>query len=532
MGVHPSAPPPAPTPARRLLAVAAGTVLTLVALVGSGLLLNERLAPKATGAPGHALPLQATQTEIDRELAPLLAANPGKTGALLLPDGLDAYAARAMTAQKAGRSLDLQYYIWHDDLTGHLLVREVHAAAERGVRVRILLDDMNAAGRDPQWMALDAHPNIELRLYNPFRNRSGIERGLELVQRVFSVNHRMHNKAWITDGRVAIIGGRNIGEEYFAAAGTVNFRDLDLLLFGPAVEQASAIFDRFWNSSAVVPLAALHQSSAETLRGTIAGFDDESLQARAQPYLERVAASPSVRDYLQQQLRPVWTDRLQVVSDPPDKRSDDARDDWLVTSLLDMLRGARTKALLVSPYFVPGETGTEGLSALARDGVEVGVITNSLAANDVPAVHSGYARYRPALLRNGVRLHEIRARGRPESAGPLGSSGASLHTKAFVVDDARGFVGSFNLDPRSATLNTEMGVVFDDPALAAGVRAEYLRLSAPEYSYWVFLGREGEVRWLDRAGQRPVVLDSEPDAGVFRRAVAHALGWLPIESQL
>src|SRR5690606_7308728 len=175
MGVHPSAPPPAPTPARRLLAVAAGTVLTLVALVGSGLLLNERLAPKATGAPGHALPLQATQTEIDRELAPLLAANPGKTGALLLPDGLDAYAARAMTAQKAGRSLDLQYYIWHDDLTGHLLVREVHAAAERGVHVRILLDDMNAAGRDPQWMALDAHPNIELRLYNPFRNRSGIE---------------------------------------------------------------------------------------------------------------------------------------------------------------------------------------------------------------------------------------------------------------------------------------------------------------------------------------------------------------------
>src|SRR5690606_6997397 len=226
MGAHPSAPPPAPTPARRLLAVAAGTLLTLVALVGSGLLLNERLAPKATGAPGHALPLQAAQTEIDRELAPLLAANPGKTGALLLPDGLDAYAARAMTAQKAGRSLDLQYYIWHDDCTGHLLVREVHAAAERGVRVRILLDDMNAAGRDPQWMALDAHPNVELRLYNPFRNRSGIERGLELVQRVFSVNHRMHNKAWIADGRVAIIGGRNIGEEYFAAAGTVNFRDL------------------------------------------------------------------------------------------------------------------------------------------------------------------------------------------------------------------------------------------------------------------------------------------------------------------
>src|SRR5690606_15252142 len=158
MGAHPSTPSPVPTPARRLLAVAAGTLLTLVVLVGRGLLLNERLAPKATSGPGHALPLQPAQTEIDRELGPLLAANPGKTGALLLPDGLDAYAARATPAQEAGRSLDLQYYIWHDDLTGHLLVREVHAAAERGVHVRILLDDMNAAGRDPQRMALAAHP--------------------------------------------------------------------------------------------------------------------------------------------------------------------------------------------------------------------------------------------------------------------------------------------------------------------------------------------------------------------------------------
>ena len=456
----------------------------------------------------------------------------GKTGALLLPDGLDAYAARAMTAQKAGRSLDLQYYIWNDDLTGHLLAREAHAAAERGVRVRILLDDMNAAGLDPQWMALDVHPNIELRLYNPFRNRSGIERGLELVQRVFSVNHRMHNKAWIADGRVAIIGGRNIGEEYFAADGEVNFRDLDVLLFGPAVAEASAIFDQFWNSSAVVPMAALHEPSGEDLRDALADFDDEALVANARPYLERVAESRSVRDYLRQQLRPVWTDRLQVVSDPPDKRDGDSRDEWLVVDLLDMLRGARAKALLVSPYFVPGDVGTRGLSGLAQAGVEVGVITNSLAANDVPAVHSGYAGYRPLLLDNGVHLYEIKLRGRPESAGPMGSSGASLHTKAFVVDDARGFVGSFNLDPRSAALNTEMGVVFDDPALAAGVRDEYLRLSAPESSYWVFLGGNGDVRWLDRAVQPPRVLETEPDAGLFRRALARVLAWLPIESQL
>ncbi|MDQ2701640.1 MAG: phospholipase D family protein [Pseudomonadota bacterium] len=518
--------------ARPILRASAGVLLALVVLVGSGLVFNEQLAPKATGAPGHALPVQPAQTQIDRELVPMLAANPGKTGALLLPDGLDAYAARAMTAQRAGRSLDLQYYIWNDDLTGHLLAREAHAAAERGVRVRILLDDMNAAGLDPQWMALDAHPNIELRLYNPFRNREGLVRGIELVQRVFSVTHRMHNKAWIADGRVAIIGGRNIGEEYFAADATINFRDLDLLLFGPAVVEASAIFDRFWNSDAVVPISALRLASARDLDRAIADFNDEALQARAQPYLERVAASASVRDYLRRQLRPMWTDGLRVLSDPPSKRGNDARDDWLVTSLLDMLRGARHKALLISPYFVPGDTGTEGLSALALADVEVGVITNSLAANDVPAVHSGYAGYRPALLRNGVHLYEIKVRGRPEGAGPLGSSGASLHTKAFVVDDARGFVGSFNLDPRSAALNTEMGVLFDDPALAAGVRNEYLRLSAPGSSYWVFRDQRGDVRWLDRAAQPPQVLDTEPDAGIFRRGLARVLGWLPIESQL
>lgn len=524
--------PTHPHPAgRRLLRGLGAAVLAFAALVASGLVFNEQLAPRATGAPSRALPVQPAQTGIDRELAPLLAANPGKTGVILLTDGLDAYAARAIAAQKAGRSLDLQYYIWHDDLTGHLLAREAHAAAERGVRVRILIDDMNAAGLDPGWLALDAHPRIELRLYNPFRNRQGIARGIELVQRVFSINHRMHNKAWIADGRVAIIGGRNIGEEYFAADPEMNFRDLDLLMFGPAVAQASGIFDEFWNSAAAVPVSALGRETPAGLRDVISGIDDEALQAQARPYLDRVAASPNVRDYLRQQLRPVWTDRLQVVSDPPLKWRDDAREGWIVDTLLGQLRSARRKALLISPYFVPGDTGTAGLTALAASGVEVGVVTNSLAANDVPAVHAGYAGYRPALLRGGVHLYEIKVRGSRESAGPLGSSGASLHTKAFVVDDARGFVGSFNLDPRSANLNTEMGVLFDDPDLAAGVRAEYRRLSAPEASYQVFTGADGVLRWLDREPP-PRVLDTEPDASPGRRALARALGWLPIESQL
>ena len=508
-------------------------LLVPVVLTGSGLLLADHLTPPATGAPSHALRLEPAQTAIDRELAPLLEREQGRTGVLLLSDGLDAFAARAMTARRAGRSLDLQYYIWKDDLTGRLLAREAHAAAERGVRVRLLLDDLNAQGLDPKWLALDAHPLIEIRLYNPFRNRGGIRRLVEMVQRVFSINHRMHNKAWIADGRVAIVGGRNIGEEYFAADSEVNFRDLDLMLFGPAVAQASSIFDRFWNSDAVVPIAALHRMTRRELQEAVAGFEDDAGLERASPYLQRVMGAPGVIGYYAGVLAPFWTERLVVASDPPRKRVADP-DDWLLAELAPILRDARRSAWLISPYFVPGESGTAALAEMVARGVQVGVATNSLAANDVPAVHSGYMRYRKPLLRSGVRLHELRAAPDPAhgSAGLLGSSGASLHTKAFVVDDRSGFVGSFNLDPRSANLNTEMGVLFDDPAIADAVRAEYERLVAPDQSYEVTLDADGELRWRDGSTAPPRMLDQEPNAPWWLRAVAGVLSWLPLESQL
>lgn len=516
----------------RLLRLIGIGLLVVLVLVISGVLLADRLTPRATGAPGHALALEDGQTEIDRELAPMLAANPGKTGVLMLSDGLDGFSSRAVSARRAGRSLDLQYYIWHDDLTGHLLAREVYRAAERGVRVRLLLDDMNAEGLDPKLMTLDAHPNIELRLYNPFRNRDGIGRLFEMVQRVFSVNHRMHNKAWIADGRVAVVGGRNIGEEYFSANPEVNFRDLDLLLFGPAVKQASAIFDDYWNSTAAVPVAALARKKPERMRELAAQLESEAAGIDAQPYLERLGQSQGMRAYLARELAPHWIESVQIVSDPPLKWKSDDRSGWLVEPLTAMLKGARQKALLISPYFVPGEEGSNGLKGLVARGVSVGVVTNSLAANDVPAVHSGYARYRERLLLDGVSLHEMKARTQVDSSGVFGSSGASLHTKAFVVDDARGFVGSFNLDPRSVDLNTEMGVVFEDAELARELRNEYLRLARPDLSYWVYLDGEGRLRWLDWSEAPPLVFGTEPDASLMRRLLVVVLGWLPIESQL
>jgi putative cardiolipin synthase len=236
------------------------------------------------------LPLQPAQTRIDQQIVPLQEAHPGQSGVAFLSDGMDAFAARAMITTHAGRSLDLQYYIWHDDLIGHLMAKALYDAAERGVRVRILLDDMNAKDKDALMMALDAHPNIEIRLYNPFRNRTGILRMVEMVQRFFSVNHRMHNKSWIADGRVAIVGGRNIGEEYFSARTDVNFQDLDLLVAGPAVEQANRIFDDYWNSETAIPVSALASIPMHSC-GSWCAIGPGCDACRAQPYLQRVAES-------------------------------------------------------------------------------------------------------------------------------------------------------------------------------------------------------------------------------------------------
>ena len=508
-------------------------LLALVALlVLSGLLLADHLTPKAVGTPSTSLPLQPAQSAIDREVERLQTLHPEQSGVAFLSDGLEAYAARAVITRHAARSLDLQYYIWHDDLIGHLMVQELHQAAERGVRVRILLDDMNAHDKDALMMALDEHPNIEIRLYNPFRNRDALWRLVEMVQRFFSVNHRMHNKAWIADGRVAIVGGRNIGEEYFSARPDVNFRDLDLLVAGPVVGQASSIFDDYWNSETALPIAALAFHTPAQLKLLLRESANEARLEGAQPYLQRVQESPTARAFFLEPTRLHWSDRVEIVSDPAMKHQRDDRERWLVTRLVRELEATRHKALLISPYFVPGDEGTDGFSALVARGATVGIVTNSLAANDVAAVHSGYMHYRAPLLRGGVHLYELKAHGASDGGGLFGSSGASLHTKAFVLDDARGFVGSFNLDPRSAYLNTEMGVLFDDEVLAAQLRDEFLRLAAPEQSYWVDLDARGDVRWLDRAAQPPQLLDKEPDASLWQRASARMISWLQLESQL
>jgi len=510
-----------------LVALLAFALASLASLWSYG-----RFAERVRGVPSQALPADRIDSPVDRTVAAVVAEHPGQTGMVLLSDNVDAFAARSLLARGAGRSLDLQYYIWRPDFTGNLLYDEVLRAADRGVRVRLLLDDLNVHGSRTVLAALDSHPRVEVRLFNPTRSREGsFMRGIEMALRLFSVNRRMHNKAWIADGRVAIVGGRNVGDEYFDAARDVNFMDTDVAVIGNAAGEASREFDAYWNSPNAIPLAALVRDSASHLaqvRQTL-GAGLKSSQAR--PYLDKLAQSPGVRSLVEGRRTVHWSDAAHIVADPPEKAAGaEPRPDWMTPVLVADMASARRQLLLISPYFVPGEAGVRWLGGLSQHGVEVGVLTNSLVANDVIAVHSGYAGYRVPLLREGVALYELKPDGKPEGS-LFGSSGASLHTKAFVVDGRRGFIGSFNLDPRSMNLNTEMGLLFEQPELAGELQRLYARKTAPAVSYRVAL--EGDaLRWHDDAATPPKLWTREPEASAWRRAAVRVIGWLPIESQL
>ncbi len=514
------------------------TLVLLATLIASGAWFADALAPRSSTRPGKALPVRADETALDRAVAPLLARAPGRSGAVLIETGRDAFGARALSARRAGRSLDLQYYAWKADHVGRMLGAEILAAAERGVRVRILLDDINHTGHDPVLLALNAHPNIEIRIHNPLRARAGAWRVVEMIQRVQALNHRMHNKCWIADGRVAIVGGRNIGAEYFDANKERNFRDLDLMAIGPAVDDATRAFDAYWNCGGVIPIEEL---SAQTPMGDNALrdlFEAARTETAARGDLDDLDKSPKLALFRdaggEPAFAPHWCDELDIVADPPQKWRERPGPRWLVFQLTARIRAARSEALLVSPYFVPRRRLVRELKRAVRRGAKVGVVTNTLAATDVLAVHGGYMRYRRRLLRRGVEIYEMRAGAAAdrEGQGVFGSSGASLHTKAFVVDGETGFVGSYNLDPRSARLNTEMGALFRSRPLAAELRAYWEALASPRMSYAVERGPGGALRWRDGAVTPPVLLEVEPQSTLRQRVVAMVCRYLPIQAVL
>jgi putative cardiolipin synthase len=494
-----------------------------------------RFGRRLQGPASDALPPDGGQTELDRQAAPWLDAHAGLSGIALISDNMTAFALRALSARKAGRSLDLQYYYWKNDLTGRMLAREVLAAADRGVRVRLLLDDINAGLHDRMCLSLDGHPNIEVRLFNPSRARTDrFKRGLEMMMRPFRATRRMHNKQWIADGRLVIAGGRNIGDAYFDADEQSNFRDLDVWMLGPVAEDASVVFDRYWNSAVVVPIGSLRTPRAHYLPAFRAKLERIAATSGGRHYLKHVDAVVEGGGLLPSRMTLHWTRDVRLVSDPPEKAFLQKRNNWIMRELMPVVISAQHNVRIISPYFIPGAQGSAEIASMVKRQVEVKVLTNSLAATDVAAVHGAYANYRKALLRNGATLFELKAThedGDPQRISLFGSRGASLHTKAFIVDGQSGFVGSMNFDPRSASLNTEMGVLFTHPALVREVEAIFDEETSPENSFRLSLD-DGRLRWHDREGNEARVLRREPEAGFWRRLTAGIIGILPIESQL
>ncbi|HDQ41594.1 MAG TPA: phospholipase D family protein [Desulfonatronum sp.] len=457
--------------------------------------------------------------------------HPGKNGFIPLSNAMDAFAARMLLAGVAEKTLDAQYYIWHGDLTGTLLFEALHKSADRGVRVRLLLDDNNTPGLDMVLAALNAHPNIEVRLFNPF-----VSRKLRLKDYFFDFsrcNRRMHNKSFTVDNQVTIVGGRNIGDEYFGAAEGMLFADLDILAVGPVVDEVTADFDRYWASESSYPgeliLKSIPSSTLDQLAET-ARSAEQSVAAQA--YIDALRDTPFIANLLIGNLAMEWTE-IRMVSDDPAKGLGRAEPEAMLPEQLREIIGVPTMDMeLVSPYFVPTAAGVSAFSALARQGVNIRVLTNSLEATDVAPVHAGYAKWRKDLLAAGVTLYELRriapnTRQR-KGVGLFVTSGSSLHAKTFSVDKTLVFVGSFNFDPRSTNLNTELGFVIESPALAAKIKGTFDAL-VPFSAYEVRLAEDGRLYWLEQDKDGTIRHDSEPGVGFWKRTGVRFISLLPIE---
>jgi len=469
------------------------------------------------------------------------AAHPGKSGFHLLSNGLDAFVARAVLSHYAERSIDVQYYLYHNDLVGKLFTDLLLKAADRGVRIRLLVDDMDLSGRGLGAAALDSHPNIEVRIFNPFSRNVG--RISQLVTRFGSVTRRMHNKIFTVDNQVSILGGRNIGNEYFDADPDLAFSDLDVMAVGPVVKEVSAVFDRYWNSELAYPASVLLKGKpptpgkVEELRGQLNEYVADQNDTE---YLQALRNSDLANKFRKGRIEFRWGDS-EVVFDQPEKLLHDfSHAEYHLSPMLKPYwEGVEKELIIFSPYFVPGKRGTAFLTQLSQRGVLVRILTNSLASNDVGLVHSGYKKYRKKLLRSGVELYELNKKltrkQRKEKKGAGGSSKASLHTKSFVFDRKQVFIGSLNLDPRAVLHNTEIGVVLYVPEIAEEMSKAFeenieqvafrLELKIDENGY-------EQLYWHGWEKGKQVVYTHEPHTGFWRRFGIGFMSILPIESQL
>ncbi len=481
-------------------------------------------------------------TSLAKIVLPLREQNPNLTGYHVLYDPLEALAARIELINKAEKSLDLQYYIWDNDKIGALALHAMIKAADRGVKIRLLVDDNNAKKMEGIYMALDQHANIDVKLYNPYRFRHF--RPVDMVLDLKRINRRMHNKSFIADNQIALIGGRNMSNQYYNVSDNYQFSDVDVMLVGAASDEIIHSFDEYWNDDYAFPVRRLVNPRHYSLRfdSLKQQLDDYNQEATVVNYLDLANRSHAFDDWLNNKIQFDWV-KAEVVKDSPSKiKSKAKKEEHLNFQLLNRLDKPEQSVDIVSAYFVPEKKGAERLKNLSADGVKVRVLTNSFQANDVPLVHAFYSKYRQDLLEHDVQLYEFLSRPDAENLNTntkelaekakvslKGLSRSSLHAKLMAIDEKQVFIGSFNFDPRSAYLNTEIGVLLNSPRLAKAVHYT-MDENLSKYAYKLVLNADQQINWkIKLSNGQTRIYPREPKIKWWQKAGVKFISWLPLE---
>ena len=496
---------------------------------------------KIESIPETALQVDTAQTTLAQIIQPLQEQHPDLTGYLVLFEPLEALATRLSLIDKAEKRLDLQYYIWDNDKVGSLALHALIRAADRGVKIRLLIDDNNAKSTEGIFLALAQHPNIEVKLFNPYRFRK--YRALDMILDLKRINRRMHNKSFIADHQVALIGGRNMTNQYYNVSDNYQFSDVDVMLVGTAVKDISHSFDEYWSHEYAYKVQEVvnqsaHHLSYESLKRQL---DEHYERVTVQNYLDLTSNSQAIDSLMSRDIQLDWV-KAEVVKDSPDKiKSKAKKKEHLNFQLIQHLEQPEKNVDLISAYFVPEKKGAKMLTDLAKDGVKVRVLTNSFKANDVAVVHAFYGKYRQNLLEHGVQLYEFLPAlnkndldkntedlAKKAKVSIKGLSRSSLHAKLMALDEKQVFIGSFNFDPRSAYLNTEIGVLLNSPPLAQAVHTT-MDENLSKYAYKLVLDANKKITWQRQTPQGPVIYTKEPRMKWWQRAGIKMLSWLPIE---